>query len=218
MKKVGVVRFPGTNCDFDTWKAVLQMKAEPHWLWHSEHFNPKDYAALIVPGGFSYGDYLRAGALAARSPAMKDVSDAAKLGTPILGICNGFQILCESTLLPGALVKNQGLRFIDDWAEIKLANSSQAWGKEFKSGEKIRLPIAHGEGRFYAEADLLKKLQDKNQIWWTYGQNPNGSLQDIAGVKNENGNVCALMPHPERALTSWMGGVDGLPFFNWLRG
>lgn len=216
MKKVGVVRFPGTNCDYDTWKAILQMKAEPYWLWHSEHFSYKDFAALIVPGGFSYGDYLRAGALAARSPAMKDVSEAAKFGTPIMGICNGFQILCESTLLPGALVKNSGLRFIDEWVELKLANTCEAWGKTFKPGHKIKLPIAHGEGRFYAEEDLLKRLQDKNQIWWTYSQNPNGSLLDIAGVKNEKGNVCALMPHPERALTDWMGGVDGLPFFDWL--
>jgi phosphoribosylformylglycinamidine synthase subunit PurQ / glutaminase len=214
MKKLGIVRFPGTNCDRDTWKAGEQSGFAPEWLFHLNRFDSKGYAAIVIPGGFSYGDYLRAGALAARSPVMEDVRAAAQSGVPVLGICNGFQILCESGLLPGALVKNESLRFIDDWVELKMINKSNAWASHYNSGDKIKLPIAHGMGRYYSEEDEIKKLFDNDdQVWWTYTKNPNGALHDIAGIKNEAGNVAALMPHPERAMVEWMGGADGRWFF-----
>lgn len=211
--RLGIVRFPGTNCDYDTWKAGEYSGFTCEWLFHTDQFDYKKYNALVIPGGFSYGDYLRAGALAARSPVMNSVRDAAKSGVPVLGVCNGFQILCESGLLPGVLVKNESLRFIDDWVELSLVSKSDYWAKDVKAGAKIKLPIAHGMGRYYLPEDELKNIFDSNQVWWTYTQNPNGALGDIAGVKNKNGNVAALMPHPERAMQEWMGGCDGAWFF-----
>lgn len=217
-KLVGVLRFPGTNCDRDVFEAVKMVGLHPEWLWHSNHFEAKKYAALILPGGFSFGDYLRAGALAARTPVMESVRDAAKHGVPILGICNGFQILCESRLLPGALVKNESLRFQDEWVHLKLVQAHKAFGSSLKPGSTLQLPIAHGEGRFYAPPDELKRLWDSQQVWFTYSENPNGSLQDIAGVMSDNKNVVALMPHPERAMESWMGSQDGRIIFETLLG
>ena len=212
---VGVLRFPGTNCDRDVFEAVEARGSKAVWLWHADRFDPKAYSALILPGGFSYGDYLRAGALAARSPAMQSVREAAARVVPVLGICNGFQILCESGLLPGVLIRNEGLRFIDEWVELELANPQNYFGRAFTKGTRIRLPIAHADGRYYVEPDELKRLQDKGQIWWTYrGVNPNGSVADIAGVMNEAKNVGALMPHPERAIFEWMGTADGAAFFD----
>lgn len=211
---VGVLRFPGTNCDRDVFEAVASQGATPQWLWHADRFDPKGYRALILPGGFSYGDYLRAGALAARSPVMESAREAAKRGVPILGICNGFQILCEAKLLPGVLIRNQGLRFIDDWVELKLAGQQPHFAKRLAPGVKARLPIAHADGRFFAEDDELKRLHDNAQVWWTYSNNPNGAAHDIAGVMNEAKNVAALMPHPERAMHEWMGGTDGAAFFD----
>ena len=208
-KPVGVLRFLGTNCDRDVWQAVETLDLEPQWLWHSDHFNPQDYQAFVVPGGFSYGDYLRCGALAAKAPVMQSLREAAAKGMPVLGICNGFQILCESGLLPGALVRNQGLRFKDQWVELTLANTTAWTASSARTGQVVRLPIAHGEGRFFAEADELDRIFQRGQVWWTYKGNPNGSLRDIAGVCNEQKNVCALMPHPERAIFDWMGGEDG---------
>lgn len=218
-KKIGVLRFPGTNCDRDVFEAI-EGKAKggghtPEWLWHADRFDAKAYSALYLPGGFSYGDYLRSGALAARSPAMHSVREAAEYGTPVLGICNGFQILCEAGLLPGALVKNQGLRFIDDWVDLKLANSNPTFARTAANGKKAKLPIAHADGRFVIADDELKKIQDLGQVWWTYeGTSPNGSTANIAGVMNEKKNVAALMPHPERAMFAWMGGTDGSEFFD----
>jgi phosphoribosylformylglycinamidine synthase subunit PurQ / glutaminase len=210
--KVGITRFPGTNCDRDVWKAVEKANGKASWLWHTEHFDPKAYDAVIVPGGFSFGDYLRAGRLAAKSPVMSDVIKFAKLGKPVLGICNGFQILCEVKLLPGVLLKNQKARFIDRWIELKLSNSKSFW---YSSSQKtVKIPIAHGQGRFYADDEALKRMQDNGQIWWTYNDNPNGSLLNIAGVTDESGKVAALMPHPERCVDQWMGGSDGFNFFN----
>lgn len=211
---VGVLRFPGTNCDRDVFEAVTSQGAKAEWLWHADRFDAKAYRALILPGGFSYGDYLRAGALAARSPVMDSAREAAKRGVPILGICNGFQILCEAKLLPGVLIRNQGLRFIDDWVELKLAAGQPHFGKRLTPGVKARLPIAHADGRFFAEEDELKRLHDNGQVWWTYSKNPNGAAHDIAGVMNETKNVAALMPHPERAMYEWMGGTDGAAFFD----
>ncbi len=211
---VGVLRFPGTNCDRDVFEALEAKGRKVEWLWHADQFDPKAYRALFLPGGFSYGDYLRSGALAARAPAMKSVREAALgRGTPVLGICNGFQILCEAGLLPGVLTRNVGQRFIDDWVELKLENKQSFFGSAFERGQGARLPIAHADGRFYAEGDELKRLQDNRQIWWSYSRNPNGSVADIAGVMSASKNVAALMPHPERAMYAWMGGVDGSAFF-----
>lgn len=211
---IGVLRFPGTNCDRDVFEAVEAKGGKAEWLWHADQFDPKAYRALYLPGGFSYGDYLRAGALAARSPVMKSVREASARGVPVLGVCNGFQILCEAGLLPGVLIRNRGLRFIDDWVELKLESSHPHFGRMMKSGQKAKLPIAHADGRFYVEDEDLKRLQDRGQIWWTYAsENPNGSIANIAGVMNEQKNVAALMPHPERAMFDWMGGTDGAAFF-----
>lgn len=212
-RKVGVLRFPGTNCDRDVFEALEAKGRNPEWLWHADTFDAKTYDALFLPGGFSYGDYLRSGALAARSVAMRSVRESADRGVPVLGICNGFQILCEAGLLPGALIKNRGLRFIDDWVDLRLANSHSAFVAKSARGALARLPIAHADGRFVVEDDALKKLQDQGQIWWTYESNPNGAAADIAGVMNEKKNVAALMPHPERAMFDWMGGTDGEGFF-----
>ncbi len=213
---VGVIRFPGTNCDRDVFEAVQMVGLKAEWLWHLDRFEPKKFSAIILPGGFSFGDYLRAGALAARSSVMDSVREAASFGVPVLGICNGFQILCESHLLPGALVKNESLRFQDEWVDLKLVTPHKSFGSKLKSEASLRLPIAHGEGRFYAKEDELKRLWDNQQIWFTYKQNPNGSLQDIAGVMSDNKNVAALMPHPERAMQSWMGSEDGRSIFDSL--
>ncbi len=211
--KVGITRFLGTNCDEDVRKWVTNQGMKPTYLWFEDQFNPNDYDMVIIPGGFSHGDYLRCGALAARTPVMKSVREFAAKDKPILGICNGFQILCESGLLPGVLLQNQGQRFKDQWVELEVENPSPYFGKSLQASQKIKLPIAHGDGNFYAEGDILKKLQDQNQIWLTYSsQNPNGALLNIAGITNSKHNISALMPHPERALFDWMGSQDGAYF------
>lgn len=210
-KKVGVARFPGTNCDRDVFGWVKAKGFEAEWLWHLDQYELRDYHAVLLPGGFSYGDYLRSGALAAKSPVMDSIRSYAKGGGRVLGICNGFQILTEAGLLPGALVRNIGLRFRDDWVDLEVVDTKTFWSQGLKS-RQVRLPIAHGDGRFYAPADDLKRIEDKGQVWLRYKKNPNGSLRDIAGVTNESGNVAALMPHPERAIYEWMGGQDGWSF------
>lgn len=207
--KVGVVRFPGTNCDRDVFEAVGQAGAEAVWLWHEDLFDAKGFGALILPGGFSYGDYLRSGALAARAVAMKSVREAAGKGVPVLGICNGFQILCEAGLLPGALSRNRGLRFIDTWVDLGKVGGKTVFGGSVKKGDRLRIPIAHADGRFVIADDALKAARDKDQVWLEYLDNPNGSIANIAGITNEAGNVAGLMPHPERAFHDWMGGADG---------
>lgn len=210
-KRVGVARFPGTNCDQDVWGAIESVGHEPHWLWHKDSFDYRRLEALVVPGGFSYGDYLRSGALAARSRVMQSIKEAASKGWPVLGICNGFQILCEAGLLPGALVKNQGQRFVDRWVRLK-RETDQAqnfWPLNLE----VSLPVAHGDGRYLISEAEINVLEDKNQIWLRYADNPNGSVSDIAGVCNQEGNICALMPHPERAMENWMGGRDGRSVF-----
>jgi phosphoribosylformylglycinamidine synthase I len=212
-KAVGVLRFPGTNCDRDVWAAAEAAGLKPEWLWHADLFDAGKYAALFLPGGFSYGDYLRAGALAARAPAMKSVHEAAAKGVPILGICNGFQILCEAGLLPGVLIRNKSLRFNDQWVELTQNAVHGQFLKSSRKGARLRLPVAHADGRYFVEDDEHKRLQDQEQIWFRYEQNPNGSIGDIAGVMNKAKNVAALMPHPERALFDWMGSTDGLGFF-----
>jgi phosphoribosylformylglycinamidine synthase I len=211
MKTIGVVRFPGTNCDRDVFEMVEAKGFKAQYLWHLDRFDLKAFEALILPGGFSYGDYLRAGALSAKSPVMTSVREFAETGGPVLGICNGFQVLVEGGLLPGALVQNSGQRFIDDWAELELVSSHPYFGKAGLE-KNLRLPIAHGEGRFYASPESLDDIEGSGQVWLRYKNTPNGSLRSIAGVMNKKKNVAGLMPHPERALYSWMGGTDGWGF------
>ena len=213
MKPVGVVRFLGTNCDQDVYDAVAAAGLTPKWIWYQDQFDIRDLAAVILPGGFSYGDYLRSGALAARAPVMKSILAAANYGAPVLGICNGFQILCEAHLLPGVLLKNDSLRFRDGWVNLQRVGEASAF-RNVK--ESVRLPIAHGDGRYHVEEDQVKQLFDDDRVWWRYEQNPNGSLQSIAGVLNDKKNVAGLMPHPERAMFSYMGGADGRDFFTSL--
>ncbi len=210
-KKIGVVRFLGTNCDMDVFRALEVVGQKPEWIWHTEEFEPLKYDGLVLPGGFSHGDYLRCGALAARSQVMKSVSAAAASGVPVLGICNGFQILCEAGLLPGVLLRNNGLRFRDGWVTLKGHGTAKCWG----GGRDLmaKLPIAHGEGRYFVEEDQVKALFDDDQVWWTYEENPNGSIENIAGVMNAKRNVAGLMPHPERAIAKDIGGIDGVQFF-----
>ncbi len=211
--KVGIARFLGTNCDEDVRKWVLSKSATADYLWYEDQFDPNAYDMVIIPGGFSYGDYLRCGALAALTPVMKSVREFAKKEKPILGICNGFQILCESGLLPGALLRNKDQRFKDQWVTLKVEQNKNHFSKKMTTGQILKLPIAHGEGNYYAEGDTLKMMADQNQIWLTYRQeNPNGALMNIAGITNEKHNICGLMPHPERAQTTWMGSSDGAFF------
>lgn len=206
MKKIGVLQFPGANCDLDVFHALKALSYQPHWLWHKDRFNPQHFDGFVIPGGFSFGDYLRPGVLAARSPVLQDLIIASQKQKPILGICNGFQILCESGLLPGALLPNIGLRFIDKLVGLRPVASSPFWQTQ---DTPIDLPIAHGEGRFFAPSETLKSMKDQEQVWLKYTNNPNGSLQDIAGIFNKTKNVAALMPHPERAIFAWMGSQDG---------
>lgn len=212
LKRIGVVRFPGTNCDFDILNMCQELGRQGQFLWWSDHFSSKDFDALVIPGGFSFGDYLRCGALAARSPVMDSVRDFAKWGGPVIGICNGFQILCESGLLPGALLQNECGHFIDRWQELEVVTAHSQFASSLPKGKKIRLPIAHGEGRYFVEESELRRMEDSGQVWLRYVGNPNGSKSDIAGVMSSTKNVCALMPHPERALHQWMGGADGRDF------
>jgi len=211
VSKVGIARFLGTNCDRDVWQAVQAVGLEPLWMWYQDQFDWKGLEAIVVPGGFSYGDYLRSGALASKTAVMKSVVEAAQAGVPVMGICNGFQILCEVGLLPGALVRNESLRFIDEWVDLTLTHANPYWGSSAIAD--CHIPIAHGDGRFFVDPDQLKEIQDNEQVWLRYKNNPNGSVSDIAGVMNKEKNVVGLMPHPERALFEWMGGSMGTAFF-----
>lgn len=208
--KVGVVTFPGTNCDQDIVKMSQAHDYSVVPLWHKDLFDIKSVDMVIIPGGFSYGDYLRCGALAARSRVMISVAELAKAGRPVLGICNGFQILCETGLLPGVLVRNEQGHFIDKWTVIEAVSTTNYFSKTGK--KTLTLPVAHGEGRFFAEKAELERMEDQEQVWFRYSENINGSLNRIAGVMNKEKNVAALMPHPERALFDWMGGSDGFKF------
>ena len=210
--KIGITRFLGTNCDADIMKWAENLSHKAGYLWFEDQFAADDYDMVIIPGGFSHGDYLRCGALAAKTPVMKSVREFALKGKPVLGICNGFQILCEAGLLPGALLRNDNLKFKDQWVNLKVNQSANSFSKGVEKNQVIRLPIAHGEGKFYADGETLERLLAQEQIWLTYEENPNGSALDIAGITNESKNVCGLMPHPERALAGWMGSTDGMYF------
>lgn len=212
MKQIGVVRFLGTNCDYDVFNYIEAKGFKAKWIWYEDQFNWRDFEAVILAGGFSYGDYLRSGALASRSTAMLSLKNGAAAGLPVLGICNGFQILCESGLLPGALVKNENQMFIDKWVELKIENSPNYFAKTIAPKSQISLPVAHGDGRYYAPVEELQRIEGEGLVWLRYQSDINGSLNSIAGVLNKNKNVAGLMPHPERAIADWMGGVAGWDF------
>ena len=229
--RVAVVRFPGSNCDLDAVGALkLVQGVKPDLVWH-EDSRISSYDAVVVPGGFSFGDSLRAGAIAARSPAMKRVARLAERGAPVLGICNGFQILIESGLLPGALLRNSSLRFVCRWVAVKVENTRTSFTRRMEKGQVLRMPIAHNEGRYFASRTELARLSSEGRIVFRYcddagkpslSSNPTGTLDNIAGISNEEGNVVGLMPHPERAsepILSPFGGADGrLLFESLMRG
>ena len=211
---IGVITFPGTLDDVDALRAVRLAGATPKQLWHADD-SLDGIDAVVVPGGFSYGDYLRTGAIAAQAPMMQAVIDAAKRGMPVLGICNGFQILTEAGLLPGALTRNQGLNFhcIDTYLEV--ANADTAWTSKFEQGDKILVPAKHGEGRFQAQPETIEALEKEGRVVFRYTDNFNGSINAIAGVTNETGRVVGLMPHPEHAIEALTGpSTDGLGLFH----
>jgi phosphoribosylformylglycinamidine synthase subunit PurQ / glutaminase len=212
--KIGVVTFPGSLDDVDACRAVRLAGGEPVALWHGDHdLNGVD--AVILPGGFSYGDYLRCGAIARFAPVMEEVVAAANGGMPVLGICNGFQILCESHLLPGALIRNDHRTFICRDQVLRVENADTAWTNGYRAGQEIVIPLKNGEGGFVADDATLDRLEGDGRVVFRYvGVNPNGSLRDIAGITNERGNVVGLMPHPEHAIEELCGpGTDGLGFF-----
>lgn len=212
--KFAVVVFPGSNCDIDMYHAVKdELGEEAEYVWHDAE-SLEDYDAVLLPGGFSYGDYLRSGAIAQFSNVMKEVVKAAEAGKPVLGVCNGFQILLEAGLLPGAMRRNDSLKFICKQVELKVENNETMFSAGYEKGEVITIPVAHGEGNYYCDEDTLATLKANNQIVFTYeGENPNGSLENIAGIINERGNVLGMMPHPERAVDELLGGADGLKLF-----
>ena len=205
---VSVIVFPGSNCEFDCERAFDIMGAEPRLVWHSETELPQS-DIVVLPGGFAHGDYLRTGALARFSPIMEAVDAHARGGGLTLGICNGFQILCEAGLLPGAMRKNSGLKFICRWVELEVANPGTAFTSRTEAGQLLRVPINHFEGNWYCEDDELRRLEANGQIVLRYADNPNGSLADVACISNAEGNVFGLMPHPERACESVLGSEDG---------
>ncbi len=215
--KFGVVVFPGSNCDRDVAYVTRDLLQQPtRMIWHEET-DITDLDVVIIPGGFSYGDYLRCGAIARFSPVMQRVVEHAQQGKFVLGICNGFQVLTEAGLLPGALVRNRDLHFICDRVSVKVERSDSPWTQSYSSGQTITLPIAHGEGRFYADRRTLQQIENNGQVLFRYeGENRNGSMNKIAGICNRQGNVLGMMPHPERASDPMLGGTDGLKLFQGL--
>ena len=220
--RIGVVTFPGSLDDADARRAVSLAGAEPVALWHADH-DLRGVDAVILPGGFSYGDYLRAGAIAARAPIMREVADAAGRGVPVLGICNGFQMLVEAHLLPGGLIRNAHQQFIRRDQRLRVENASTAWTSAFEQGQQITIPLKNADGGYVADSETLARINGEGLVAFRYlGVNPNGSLESIAGLSNTRGNVVGLMPHPEHAVEPGFGpdtrhamhsGVDGLAFF-----
>jgi phosphoribosylformylglycinamidine synthase len=222
--KAAVVTFPGSNGDYDLYKAVQQVGFDTHFVWHRER-GLGDYDVVLLPGGFSYGDYLRAGAIARMSPIMEDVVAFAKSGGPVLGICNGFQTLCEAGLLPGALVRNDVLRFQGKDVRVRVERTDTAFTSDYTAAQILTIPIAHGEGNYEADKATLERLEGEGRVVFRYvdrdgeptpDANPNGSWHNIAGVTNESGNVLGMMPHPERAMEKLLGSDDGLALFTSL--
>lgn len=209
--KVGVVVFPGSNCDRDMYHVLRDVfKINAEFYWHEKNL-PKNIDAVVLPGGFSYGDRLRAGIIAAHSPIISDIKKLAKKGIPILGVCNGFQILVESGLLPGVLLKNNSLNFMCKWTNLIVENNKTPFTNRLKLHQKIPIPIANGEGRYYADSQTLKLLKKNSQIVFRYEEIVNGSTDRIAGICNKDGNVVGMMPHPERATESEINPIDSKP-------
>ncbi len=213
--KSTVILFPGSNRDRDMIAALTKISGEaPKTIWHTETEIP-DCDLIVVPGGFSYGDYLRSGAIAARSPVMDAITGAAEKGVSVLGVCNGFQILTEAGLLPGALMRNAGLTFVCREVKLEVANANTRFSSAYHQGQILRCPVAHHDGNYFADPDTLKHLEDNSQIVFRYaeGTNPNGSIHDIAGITNDAGNVLGMMPHPENLIEPAHGGDDGRGLF-----
>ncbi|MEB3121447.1 MAG: phosphoribosylformylglycinamidine synthase subunit PurQ [Snowella sp.] len=223
--KFGVIVFPGSNCDRDVEMVTKGILNQPtRFIWHQDT-DISDLDVIVIPGGFSYGDYLRCGAIARFSNVMKAVAEHAKQGKYVLGICNGFQVLTEAGLLQGALIRNRDLHFICDCVPLRVEQNQSVWTKNYQSQQILTLPIAHGEGRYYADDETLKNLEDNQQILFRYvssqgeiteESNPNGSLHNIAGISNQQGNVLGMMPHPERAADQALKAIDGLALFQGL--
>jgi phosphoribosylformylglycinamidine synthase I len=215
--KTAVVVFPGSNCDRDIAVALEQVTGtRPTMVWHRETALPDDVSLVAVPGGFSYGDYLRSGAIAARSPIMRDVVERAGKGLPVLGICNGFQVLTEAGLLPGALMRNAGLDFVCRDVALTVGESKSAFTGGFSAGETVRVPVAHHDGNYVADPETLDRLEGEGQVAFRYAEPVNGSARDIAGLVNASGNVLGMMPHPERRIEPAHGGTDGRRLFEGL--
>lgn len=212
--KFAVIVFPGSNCDVDMYHAIKdELGEEVEYVWHDVE-SLDEFDGILLPGGFSYGDYLRSGAIARFSNVMKAIIEAAEKGKPILGVCNGFQILLEAGLLPGAMRRNNSLKFICRPVELRVENNETMFTAAYEKDEVITIPIAHGEGNYYCDEETLQKLIENRQIVFRYHtENPNGSLYDIAGIINEQGNVLGMMPHPERAVDKLLGSDDGLKLF-----
>ena len=217
--KSAVIVFPGSNCDRDAHDAIEKVTGhKPAMVWHQESDLPEGTEFIMVPGGFSYGDYLRCGAMASRSAIMPAIVAHAATGAPVLGVCNGFQILTESGLLPGALMRNAGLKFVCEKAKLTVENANTRFTSHYEGGAELIVPIAHHDGNYFADADTLDRIEGEGQVVFRYGKNPNGSARDIAGITNEQGNVMGMMPHPERAVDEKHGGTDGLKLFESLLG
>jgi phosphoribosylformylglycinamidine synthase len=215
--KSSVLVFPGSNCDRDLAVAIEQFTGRaPAMVWHRESELPEGTGLIAIPGGFSYGDYLRSGAMAARSPIMQAVSEAAGRGVPVLGVCNGFQVLTEAGLLPGALMRNAGLHFVCRPVGLKVENSQSIFTSRYQAGEEISIPVAHHDGNFQADAETLDRLEGEGRVAFRYTGEVNGSARNIAGVLNAQGNVLGMMPHPERVVEAAHGGTDGRRLFEGL--
>ncbi len=211
--KFAVIVFPGSNCDLDMYHAVKdELGEEAEYVWH-DSTDLSGYDGILLPGGFSYGDYLRCGAIAQSSAVMDEVKKAVEAGKPVLGICNGFQILTEAGLLPGVLLRNKNLKFMCKTVGLKVENANTLFTNEYSEGQEIQIPIAHGEGNYYCDDATYEKLKQNNQIVFSYADDFNGSRNNIAGIVNERGNVLGMMPHPERAVSELIGGSDGLALF-----
>lgn len=215
--KTAVIVFPGSNCDRDIAVALESVTGtKPHMVWHGDSELPEGLGLIALPGGFSYGDYLRCGAIAARSPVVQAVIEAANRGTPVIGICNGFQILTETGLLPGALMRNAGLDFVCRDVPLTVDNSQSIFTSAYQAGEMLSIPVAHHDGNYFADAETLDRLEGEGRVAFRYAQNINGSARNIAGVMNAAGNVLGMMPHPERKIEAAHGGDDGRRLFEGL--
>jgi len=215
--KSAVIVFPGSNCDRDAARALARLSGQKaEMVWHKDTVLPDGLDLVVLPGGFSYGDYLRSGAMSARAPIMRAVADHAERGGLVLGVCNGFQILTEARLLPGALLKNAGLKFVCRDVPLAIANSNTAFTRAYREKRETIIPVAHGDGRFVADEDTLDRLEGEGQIVFRYIDNPNGSARDIAGIINTRGNVLGLMPHPERVSDPALGRIGGAGIFESL--